>query len=330
MRGGLPWKARACGLVVVALVAAGCGTSSSGESGTPASGDVTVETDQGPVSIPSDPEKVVVLNSGLTGYLYALDVPVTATIPVPANGTEDGFSEFWADEATAAGTTVLPWSPDGFDFEAILAQEPDVIIGGGQGMPAVQAAEVYDRLTDIAPTVLLSNELTTWDEQLSFLGEQVFGKQDELTELMDAYTARAEEIESSIARPEGPVTYLLMTAERVPYLLPEDSDLPSLMADLGFEAEPVTRRHPELERVSSGDSLRFAEEQLGELVSTPTVFVVGFHQDVTSDELAGNPLYAGLPAFEADRAFDLPDWTYRADYQAVMATLDHVAEQFAA
>src|SRR5690625_4549276 len=121
---------------VLGLALAGCGLTEEGSEAQAAGDEATrvVATDQGEVTIPADPQRVVVLNHALAGYFFHLDVPVAATIPETVDG-EGGYSEFWAEEAEAAGTEILPWSSDGFDFEAILATEPDLIVGGGVGFP---------------------------------------------------------------------------------------------------------------------------------------------------------------------------------------------------
>lgn len=64
-------------IIVLALALAGCSSSGSEDS----AGDATrvVKTDQGEVTVPADPQRVVVLNHALTGYLFNLDVPVVAT-----------------------------------------------------------------------------------------------------------------------------------------------------------------------------------------------------------------------------------------------------------
>ncbi|NEB06953.1 ferric enterobactin (enterochelin)-binding protein, partial [Streptomyces sp. SID13726] len=126
-------------------------------------------TDQGDVTVPTDPQRVVVLNHALAGYLYELDVPVLATVPEVTDDPDPKFSPFWKDQAEADGTELIEWSADGFNLEAILALEPDLIVGGGWGFPLKQATDVYDGLSQIAPTVLVSGTYTTWQEQFEFL-----------------------------------------------------------------------------------------------------------------------------------------------------------------
>jgi len=286
-----------------------------------------VATEQGDVTIPADPQKIVVLNSALAGYLYALDVPVYGTLPL--NTRTEEFPEFWADEAEADDTWMVPWSDDGFDFEALFEKDPDLIIGGGQGFPGKQAADAYDQLTEIAPTVLVSSSLTTWQEELDFIADDILDKSDEAQGLKDNYEARTAEVRDAITAPSTPVSYMLFGSDMSPWSIPETASLPSTLGDVGLEAAPVVADNPDFELFGSGDSFEVSTENVGEVFTYPTVFVLGFQSDVTTvAELSENPVYAALPAFEAGDAYDLPYWAHRADYLATMALLDTIETMF--
>lgn len=318
-----------------ALALAGCSTTVPDAGGTEPAGNAssetrTVSTDLGEVTVPAEAERIVVLNSNLAGYLFALDTPVHATIPeVPGPGGGE-YPEIWAKDAKQDGTIILPWGEDGFDFEAILAEKPDLIIGGGQGFPAFQAAEAYDQLSDIAPTVIVSKELLTWQGQLDFIAEDVLGDAAGGKKLADAYDARVAEVADAITLPPLPVAYLVMTADGVPFSLPEDSALPQTLAELGFEPAPVIADNPDFTAFGTGDSFELSTEQVTEVFTAPSLFAFGFNNTpVSLAELTKNPVYAALPAVTAGNAFDLPNSSYRADYLRTMELLDWVEATFA-
>ncbi|WP_156759111.1 ABC transporter substrate-binding protein [Microbacterium karelineae] len=290
----------------------------------------TVTTDYGDVEVPTDPQRVVVLNYALAGYLYDLDVPVTATIPEDADATEGEYSEFWADEAQAAGTEFLPWSVDGFDLEAVLAADPDLIIGGGIGFPLFQAEAVYDELSDIAPTVLVSGSLSTWQQQFAFLAEDVFDAPEVYADAVTAYEERAAEVADAITPPEGPVAQLVFTGDGTPYGLVEDLGLPTQFADVGIEVDTVFADNDFEVYGGGGDMFELSTEQVGQVYTQPTLFVLGFNGDVIDiATLEENPVYAALPAFESDSVHLLPHWTLRGDYDEALATLDILEDLFA-
>lgn len=321
-------------LAATAVIAAltGCSTTVP-EAAAPGSATVettrTVTTDQGDVTVPTEPERIVVLNSNLAGYFFALDVPVLATIPeVPGPGGGE-YPATWAEQATEDETVILPWGEDGFDFEAILAAEPDLIVGGGQGFPAFQAGEAYDRLSEIAPTVLVSKTLLSWQDQLSFIADDLLDQADAEAELVAEYDAKAAEVAAAITLPPVPVAYLVMTADGVPYSLPEDSALPQTLAELGFEPAPVIADNPGFEAFGTGDSFELSTEQVSQVLTAPTIFTFGFNAGSTDvATLAQNPVYAALPAFASGNAYDLPSWAYRADFLRTMELLDYIEAEF--
>ncbi len=314
-----------------ALLATGC--AASGEptgSDQPAKAATrTVTTDYGDVKVPTKPKKIVVLNYALAGYLYDLDQPVTATIPEDADAEKGVYSELWGDAPKEDGTKFLPWSVDGFDLEAILALEPDLIIGGGIGFPLFQAEKVYDDLSDIAPTVLVGKELDTWREQFQFLAEDVFDQGDDYTEAVQAYEKRVAEVKKSITPPEGPVAYVAFTGDGRPFPLVESVGLPKELAEVGIEPAPVFADNDFEVYGGGGDMFELSNEQAGQVLTQPTLFVLGFNGDfMDAETLSQNPLWSALPAFENDSVYDLPYWSLRGDYDEALATLDAIEKLF--
>lgn len=288
-----------------------------------------VKTDQGDVTIPADAKRIVVLNFALAGYLYALDVPVLATIPEDADAKEGVYSPLWAEDAEADGTTFLPWSADGFGIEAILALEPDLIIGGGQGFPLAQAVRAYDQLTAIAPTVLVGNGLRSWQDQFSFLAEQVFDRDDRYAELVAGYEKRVAEVKAKITPPPGPVGYLSYTGKQTLFGIVEDFGLPQELASVGLEPAPFFADNAFETYGGAGDMFEISPELIDRAVTMPTVFVMGFNAETVDLEvLKKDPIYARLNAFKGDHAYQLPYWALRADYHETMAQLDDIEAKF--
>jgi iron complex transport system substrate-binding protein len=310
-----------------ALALAGCSSD-----GGDAAADVatrTVETEQGPVEVPADPQRVVVLNYALAGYLYDLEIPVAATIPEDADAGGE-YSELWADQAEEDGTEFLPWSVDGFDLEAILDQEPDLIIAGGLGLPGAQAADAYEQLSEITATVVVSGALATWQDQFGFLAEDVFDKGDAYDGFVAEYQARVDEVAAAITVPTGPFAVLTVTADGTAYTLMEDAGLPVALSELGFEPAPLAAEHGFEPYREGGDMFELSTEQVAQVLTVPTVFVTGFNADTTDvATLSESEVYAALPAFAAGSAYDLPYWSVRGDYDEALALLDILEQQFA-
>ncbi|WP_028921437.1 ABC transporter substrate-binding protein [Pseudonocardia acaciae] len=318
------WLPAAC-VTLVALLLAGCGTAGAGKAAGP--GTRVVTTAHGPVNVPSDPQRIVVLSGGQTGYLYELGVPVAATdtrvLGIPSDAT--GFPPTWSADATRQGTKALPGG-DELSIEAVAAQRPDLIIGGGQGITGLQAEQNYDKLSKIAPTVLVPNTVVTWQEELRLLADAV-GRSDRVPALMRAYTDKVATLRSSIKVPPGPAVILLSLSNNQPCLVPADAALATLLRELGFVPDDVLRKAGNPPRYGTGDSFVVSAELVSQVADAPTAFVIPIGGRSAS-ELAKDPLYAQLPAFRAGRVHELPALSYRPDYRGVIRTLDVLGGDF--
>ncbi|HJC61836.1 MAG TPA: ABC transporter substrate-binding protein [Candidatus Dietzia intestinigallinarum] len=288
-----------------------------------------VSTPEGEVEVPADPERVVVLNYALVGYLYELDVPVTATIPEDASQASGEFSEMWGDHPAEDGTQFLPWSADGFDLEAILATDPDLIVAGGWGFPGFQAEEAYEDLSAIAPTVLVDRSYADWRDQAEFLAVDVFDDRAGFDEMVSTYEDRVAEVAGSIEVPPQPTSFISVTADGAPYLLFEGTGLPVMFDELGFRTNDLVAQYDLAPYQPGGDMAELSTEQLGQIVDSETLFIMGFNADTTSvAELTDSPAWRNLPAFVNGNAYDLPYWALRHDYNEALALLDMVQTEF--
>lgn len=288
----------------------------------------TVATIKGEVQVPVRPQRIVVLNHALAGYLFHLDQPVAAVVP-EFTDTEGVAAPAWADQAAAAGTVFLPWPADGFNLEAIAAQRPDLIIAGGLGFPFAQAEQVYDQLSAIAPTVLVPKTLQTWQQQLSFLAGDVFAAPQRYDELRAAYDARVAEVAAAITPPSKPSTVISRASSGKVYVLMDDAGLITLLTELGFEPAPLAQRNGAVPYTPGGDMFEVSPENAGVVLDPATIFVVPFDDPKqTVAALAKDPVLGRLPAFRNGSAFDLPQSALRADYDDTMELIDTIEQRF--
>jgi iron complex transport system substrate-binding protein len=313
--------AGAATLAVLGLPACG-----DGEERSEASGTRTVTTDKGAVRVPAQPERIAVLSGGLAGYLYALGQPVVATdtqvLGVPPD--KSGFPSTWSRHAREQRTKALPRGD--LDLEAVAAARPDLIIGGGQGYTAMQASRSYDKLTAIAPTVVVDKELTSWQQQIAVIA-QVVGAEDRAAELVRAFQRRRDEVAKAIALPSQPTAVLLATAAGKPFLVPPTAALPRLLTEVGFTMDDVVRKAGNPPLYGTGDSFEISAERLPDIADAPTLMMISLGGP-SADQLARSRVYARLPAFRDDAVFALPASSYRPDYYDIMATLDRLLELF--
>lgn len=289
----------------------------------------TVQTEQGEVTIPAEPQRIVVLNYALAGYLYDLDLPVVGTTSEDFDHDPE-FSELWGSGPKDNKTEFVTWGMDGFDLEGVLELEPDLILAGGLGLPGGLASKGYEQLSQIAPTVVVSKDLTTWQEQFEFIADDVLGRGDDYDKRLADYTDRVAEVKAAITVPETPASVLTITADGTPYLLFEDTGLPQELEALGFTAAPLVEEHKLEPYNPGGDMATLSTEQVGQLLAdVPTLFITGFNADTTDvATLAEQPVWAGTRAFSEGHAYDLPYWTVRGDYDKALALLDIIEAQF--
>ena len=204
----------------------------------------------------------------------------------------------------------------------------DLIIGGGQGITAVQAQEAYDQLSAIAPTVLVPSTTTAWQDQLTLVAEAA-GRSDGVKALTDAYDAKVDEVAAGIAVPEDEAVFILSLPNGKPYLVPADAALPELAAEVGFVADDVVTKAGNPPLYGSGDSFEVSPELLATVADAPTAFVVNLGGRSLS-ELRQDPVYAALPAFASGQVHELPAVSYRPDYDGAMSALNAIARQFPA
>ncbi|GHJ44010.1 ABC transporter substrate-binding protein [Catellatospora sp. TT07R-123] len=146
---------------------------------------VTIDHKFGATTIAAQPKRVVTVGWNDQDFVLALGVtPVS---------TREWFTEYptypWV--AQALGGVKLPTFSAEINYEAILAQQPDLIIA----IYETVTKETYDKLTQIAPTVVQSSaypdEQTPWDVQTLTTG-RALGRAAEAQALVDQVNAKVD------------------------------------------------------------------------------------------------------------------------------------------
>ncbi len=137
----------------------------------------TISTVRGDIEVPVNPQRVVV--QYLMGDVVALGIK-----PVGISDVYDGaaFAEQVSD------ITVLEWMPD-WDGEDVMKLQPDLIIVIGE--------DYVDKLSKIAPTVLVPLIDMTQDERITFMGE-VLNRQEAAAAAIEEYKETVETAKSNL------------------------------------------------------------------------------------------------------------------------------------
>ncbi|KYG26937.1 iron-hydroxamate ABC transporter substrate-binding protein [Alkalihalobacillus trypoxylicola] len=165
-------------VLLLALIASGCNTSENdaqeGEAPeeTGSSETFTYESENGPIEVPTNPERVIVLSS-FAGNVMALDVPLVGV---------DSWSKINPryDEYLQGVEEVTDES-----LEKILELEPDLIIG-------LSNIKNVDKLNQIAPTVTYTYGNLDYLTQHIEIGK-LLNKEEEAQSWVDDFQQRAQE-----------------------------------------------------------------------------------------------------------------------------------------
>ncbi len=229
--------------LVAALALAGCSTGAAPETAASAApATVTVEDNHGSIEVPVDPERVVALDNTTFQTLSDWGVTLVAA-PKPL------MYDLWpdlsgGDEVLDAGLHREP------DIEAVLASDPDLIIGG------YRFRELYDQLKEIQPATIETSprdgedHMSELKRQTAILG-QVFDKNDEAAQLsadLDSAVAEAK----AAYDPTQTVMGLITSGGKISYAAPgEGRGVGTLFPTLGLT--PALERAAE--DASHGDDI---------------------------------------------------------------------------
>lgn len=167
-------------IMMVALVLAACGNSEKSEEKTDegaakdsSAETITYESETGPIEVPANPQRVVVLSS-YAGDLIELGINMVGVDSWSASNPN--FAEGIEDAEIVEST----------DIEKILELEPDLIIG-------LNSIENADKLAEIAPTVLFTYGKNDYLQQHIEIGK-VVNKEAEATAWVEDFKKRAAEL----------------------------------------------------------------------------------------------------------------------------------------
>ncbi|WP_180968926.1 ABC transporter substrate-binding protein [Microbacterium aurantiacum] len=233
-------------LVMSASLLAACSSnpaeaSGAGDDGGSGAYPVTVEHVYGETTITEKPERIFTL-----GWYSQDVVAALGEVPVAVEdftwGNVDTYLPWFKDKVEELGgelPEIIEFTDAGeYDFEAILALAPDVILANHSGI----SENDYKRLTEIAPTVGFAESAWASDrEELTLTVGKVLDQEDAAQKLLDEADAAVEA--AAEAHPEFQdivFTYGWFLAEgetSFDFYLPRDPRVP-LIEQLGFVYSP--------------------------------------------------------------------------------------------
>ncbi|MGY2065333.1 ABC transporter substrate-binding protein [Blastococcus sp. SYSU DS0619] len=249
----------------------------------------TVEHAMGSTPIPERPERVVVLDTGELDSALALGVTPVGAVTTDVS---EQFLSYLADDAEGidvVGTIAEP------NLEEIAALEPDLILSN-----RVRHGEIYDQLSQIAPTVLAADVGDTWKEDL-LLDAEALGQEAEAEELLAEYEQQAAELGEAIGDPGSTTVSPVRFVQGALRAYQPESFVGTVLADVGLDqVELPTDRTP-----------TFAELGLEEVTRADADVVLyssyGPAADSGEAAVVAGPLWPLLTAVADGRAFAVED-----------------------
>src|SRR5690625_3668302 len=253
---------------VFVLALAACGGTNEGEATENESEEVVVEHELGETTVEKNPENVVAFDFGSLDTLDKLDIDVAA---VPKQNIPEYINQYDTDEYENVGSLKEP------DFEKLAEVDPELIIISGR------QADLYDQLTEIAPTIYLgvdeTDYMNSFENNVGIIGE-IFNKEEEaqteldaIEEQVDATAEKAEEADKSglivLANDDkisayGPSSRFGLIHD-VLGVNPVDEDIEASTHGMNVSFEYVTEQDPDLLYVIDR-SAAIGEESAAEIV----------------------------------------------------------------
>ncbi|MBT9432859.1 siderophore ABC transporter substrate-binding protein [Candidatus Sodalis endolongispinus] len=202
------------------LTLTGC---DNGPADKPHTATLTIDHAQGSTTVPLNPQKVIILKPMMLDNADALGIPV-AGVPQTSSHLPPFLAKYTGHDYLNAGTLFEP------DYEALSNARPDLIIAGGR------AHDAYDKLSEIAPTIILDIDPEHFMASMSQRVQQlasIFGKQQQATTLLNNFQDRIKQIKAQAAQ-AGNAMVVMVSGGKMSAYSP-GSRFGFLFDELGFQ-----------------------------------------------------------------------------------------------
>ncbi|MFI8965069.1 ABC transporter substrate-binding protein [Streptomyces sp. NPDC053493] len=244
----------------------------------------------GRTEIPAAPKRVVVLDVGELDNVVSLGVKPVGFAPSEGDDGIPGYLKKDAGEPKSVGTI------NNLNLEAIANLQPDLILGS-----RLRAADKYDELSKIAPTVFSIRPGFTWKENY-LLNAAALDKTAEAKAKLAAYETKAKQLGTDIG-PDKPTVSMVRYLPGKIRLYAKASFIGTILEDVGLP-RPKNQQVDDLAVEVSPEKIDQAD---GDWIFTG---VYGDPKATKRDTALANPLWKNLKAVKSGQAKDVPDETW--------------------
>ena len=244
----------------------------------------------GTTEIPAAPKRVVVLDVGELDNVVSLGIKPVGYAPSEGDDGIPGYLKKDAGSPKSVGTI------NNLNLEAIANLQPDLILGS-----QLRAADKYDELSKIAPTVFSIRPGFTWKENY-LLNAAALDRTADAKSKLAAYETKARQLGTDIG-PNKPTVSMVRYLPGKIRLYAKASFIGTILEDAGLP-RPKNQQINELAAEISPEKIDQAD---ADWIFTG---VYGDPKATKRDTAQANPLWKNLKAVKAGQAKDVPDETW--------------------
>lgn len=250
----------------------------------------TVTHAMGSTELGAAPKRVVVLDVGEFDNVVSLGVKPVGYAPSEGDAAIPSYLKKDAGNPKSVGTI------NSLNLEAIAGLKPDLILGS-----QLRAADKYDELSKIAPTVFSIRPGFTWKENY-LLNAAALDKSAEARTELDAYEAEAKQLGQDIGPDKPTISMVRYLPDKI-RLYAKASFIGTILEDTGLP-RPANQQINELAAEISPEKIDDAD---ADWIFTG---VYGDAKATERDTARSNPLWKNLKAVKSGQAKDVSDETW--------------------
>ncbi|MDX3352745.1 iron-siderophore ABC transporter substrate-binding protein [Streptomyces sp. ME01-24h] len=273
----------------------------------------TITHAMGSTVLEAQPKRVVVLDVGELDNVVSLGVKPVGLAPTEGSPELPSYLKGTAGKPANIGTI------NSLNLEAIAALKPDLILGS-----QLRAADSYDELSQIAPTVFSIRPGFTWKENY-LLNAAALDRTAQAEANLAAYKKKAQELGTKLGADKPIVSMVRYMPEGKIRLYANDSFIGTILKDVGIPRP----KNQDIEDLAAEISAENIDQADADYIFTG---VYGDPKATDKSKAQGNPLWKNLKAVKDGHAFDVPDetWYLGLGVTAANAVLDDLEQRLTA
>ncbi|MFJ4837031.1 ABC transporter substrate-binding protein [Streptomyces sp. NPDC088746] len=244
----------------------------------------------GSTKLEAAPKRVVVLDVGEFDNVVSLGVKPVGYAPSEGDDAIPSYLKKEAGNPASVGTI------NSLNLEAIAGLKPDLILGS-----QLRAADKYDELSKIAPTVFSIRPGFTWKENY-LLNAAALDRTAKAESELAAYEAKAKKLGADIGPDKPTVSMVRYMPDKI-RLYAKASFIGTILQDVGLP-RPKNQQIDDLAAEISAENMDQAD---ADWIFTG---VYGDAKATERDTARANPLWKNLAAVKAGQAKDVSDETW--------------------